>query len=151
MKETYRQGVAAVILSDDRQVLMGEIDPGVGLHFPQGGMERGETEEETLWRELLEELGTNQFQLLAKSRNRWRYAFPLELRLALKTHYLGQEHRYFLLRLRDVAQKSSIRPDPQEFRSIQWVPYEDVLQICVAFKREVYYHVLDEFRSIVET
>jgi len=146
----YRQGVAAIILNDDKQVLMGAaLDPVVGWHFPQGGMEEGEREEDALWRELLEELGTTEFQLLAKSQDRWRYEFPQDLRIALNTSYVGQEHRYFLLHLVN-ASSAVLRPDPQEFRFLQWVPYQRVPQVCVVFKREVYIRVLEEFHSVIE-
>lgn len=148
----YRQGVAAIILNEDKRVFMGEtLDPVVGWHFPQGGMEEGETEEETLWRELSEELGTTQFQFLAKSQNRWRYDYPPDLRIALSTPYRGQEHRYFLLRLIDKAQISRIQADPQEFRSVRWVPYQRVSQVCVAFKRPIYVRVLEEFRNVIDS
>lgn len=63
MREIHRTIVSALIFSRDGKLLMGRKDPksgGVYLdcwHIPGGGVDEGETFEEALKREVLEEVG----------------------------------------------------------------------------------------------
>ena len=62
----HRQAVRALILTADHEVLLCRIHtPGGGPSFwiaPGGGLEPGETVDEGLRRELLEELGLTEFE-----------------------------------------------------------------------------------------
>lgn len=63
MREIQRTIVSALIFSKDGKLLMGKKDPVKGgvypdcWHIPGGGVEEGETLEEALRREVLEEIG----------------------------------------------------------------------------------------------
>jgi 8-oxo-dGTP pyrophosphatase MutT (NUDIX family) len=63
MKIINRDIVAALILSKDGKLLMGMKDPDSGgvyadcWHIPGGGVDEGETQEQALRREMLEEVG----------------------------------------------------------------------------------------------
>lgn len=63
MREIQRTIVSALILSNDHKLLMGMKDPSKGgvypdcWHIPGGGVDEGETFEEALKREVLEETG----------------------------------------------------------------------------------------------
>ncbi|MDU9800377.1 RNA pyrophosphohydrolase, partial [Helicobacter pylori] len=67
----YRPNVAAIIMSPDYpnacEVFIAErIDIEGAWQFPQGGIDEGETPLEALYRELLEEIGTNEIEILAQ-------------------------------------------------------------------------------------
>jgi len=47
--------------------------------FPQGGIDPGESEEETLFRELEEEIGTNDVTIIRVAEKRVRYYYPLKM------------------------------------------------------------------------
>jgi len=63
MREIHREIVSAIIFSQDGKLLMGKKDPAKGgvysdcWHIPGGGMDEGETLEQALGREVLEEVG----------------------------------------------------------------------------------------------
>jgi nucleoside triphosphatase len=63
LREIERVIVSAIIISADGKVLMGKKDPSKGgvypnaWHIPGGGVESGQTMEEALMREVLEETG----------------------------------------------------------------------------------------------
>ncbi len=63
LREIDRIIVSAVIISKDGKILMGKKDPNKGgvwpnaWHIPGGGVERGETMEQALQREMLAEVG----------------------------------------------------------------------------------------------
>jgi 8-oxo-dGTP pyrophosphatase MutT (NUDIX family) len=63
MRTIQRKIVSALIFSKDGKILMGKKDPNKGgvysdvWHIPGGGIEEGETMEQTLEREVFEEVG----------------------------------------------------------------------------------------------
>jgi ADP-ribose pyrophosphatase YjhB (NUDIX family) len=70
---TYRPGVGIVLLNTGNQVFVGRrIDVEDAWQMPQGGIEPGETPREAALRELREEIGTNDVEILAES-SRWFY------------------------------------------------------------------------------
>ncbi len=67
----YRPNVAAIILSPSYpsacEIFIGERSDIAGAwQFPQGGIDEGETPKEALYRELEEEIGTNQVEIIAQ-------------------------------------------------------------------------------------
>lgn len=75
MRTIQRKIVSALIFSKDGKILMGKKDPSKGgvypdvWHIPGGGIEEGETMEQTLAREVFEEVGIDIKSYFAKSIN----------------------------------------------------------------------------------
>jgi putative (di)nucleoside polyphosphate hydrolase len=71
---SYRPGVGIVLLNNDNRVFVGRrIDVEKDAwQIPQGGIEPGETPREAALRELREEIGTDDVEILAES-TRWLY------------------------------------------------------------------------------
>lgn len=71
-------------------------------NIPGGGIEKGETPENTIKRELKEELGTNKFEILGESKITTKYEWPdyvIAKRLKEeKSTYRGQEQSHFILK-----------------------------------------------------
>jgi hypothetical protein len=71
---SYRPGVGIVLLNNDNRVFVGrriDIEKDA-WQMPQGGIEPGETPREAALRELREEIGTDDVEILAES-TRWLY------------------------------------------------------------------------------
>lgn len=121
----YRKKSLAIIINDkneflvDQLVSYGEND----WNFSGGGIEKGEKEERGLLRELREELGTNKFKIVFKSKNLVSYNWPFKviIQRIFKKHelYLGQSQRQFVVKF--VGNKTDIKPDPSEIRKIKWI------------------------------
>jgi putative (di)nucleoside polyphosphate hydrolase len=146
--EGFRANVGIVLIRDDRQVFLGGRTGGRGWQFPQGGVQRDESPEEALFRELKEEIGLDQgdVELVAATRNWLRYRLPRQyVRRHSNPLCIGQKQRWFLLRF--VGEESRLHFDSTsqpEFESWRWVDYWTPVREVIYFKRAVYARALDE-------
>lgn len=144
----FRHGVGIVLINNCRQVFLAKRIGMQAWQFPQGGMQENETPEETLFRELKEEVGLNQedVQLLASTRRWLTYRLPARLiRHHTQPLCIGQKQKWFLLKHKDEASFDLAQSETPEFDEWSWVSYWQPLQHVVSFKRRVYLQVLKEF------
>jgi putative (di)nucleoside polyphosphate hydrolase len=144
----YRPNVAFILRRDDGCVLVGErADVGGAWQFPQGGVSEGETPEQALAREVLEELAlTPEDYRVVERRGPYRYEFPPGRE---KDGCQGQEQTYFLADF--LGDEAAILAEPSsiEFQAVRWVrPKEFVLDWVAPMKREVYRAVLRDFFGV---
>mgnify|MGYP003319783152 CR=1 FL=1 len=69
MQKKYRKSVGMMILNTKNQILVGKRldNPSGYWQMPQGGIDENENPEEAVWREMMEEIGTNNACLLYTS------------------------------------------------------------------------------------
>ena len=111
--------------------------------FPQGGVNDGESEEEAILRELQEEIGTRDVNIIRVGKKRIRYHYPLKVKRVLDQQpqwriFRGQQQCWFLLHLNCHTDKISFNHDPIEFDSFQWINPRKGLNMVVPFKRKAY-------------
>jgi putative (di)nucleoside polyphosphate hydrolase len=146
----YRKNVAAIILNHKNQIWLGERFDRMAWGFPQGGIEENESPKAALYREMMEELGTNNFEILAENPNWLRYDFPAELTFETWT-YKGQEQKYFLVRLADEAVIDfETHPEEIEFLQGKWVDFVDFDYAEVGFKATIYREALEGFEGYLK-
>ena len=148
-KEGYRPSVGIVLANDRGQVLWARRVGGRDAwQFPQGGIQRGESPEQALYRELQEEVGLepDHVEIVAATRGWLRYRLPKRfIRKGQNPPCIGQKQKWFLLRM--LAEDKAVRldlNDKPEFDHWQWVSYWYPLDQVVSFKREVYRRALKE-------
>jgi len=148
-KKSYRPNVAAVILSSKYPetcefFIAHRSDIKNVWQFPQGGIDKGESPKEALKRELLEEIGCNNVEVLGEYPEWISYDFPKVSRG--KTYpFDGQTQKYFLVRLNEGAKIDLEAYAIPEFREYTFVCYEELLTKVTYFKRPVYRTVIDYF------
>jgi putative (di)nucleoside polyphosphate hydrolase len=149
--KSYRKNVAAVILSPKYPnkcefFIAHRNDIKNAWQFPQGGIDEGETPQDALKRELLEEIGCNDVEILGEYPKWITYDFPPTARGKCYP-FDGQTQKYFLVKLKD---DSSINLDAfeiPEFKEYEFVAYEELFQRVTYFKRRVYKRVIDYFKE----
>ena len=72
MSGPYRKCVGMMILNNYKEILVGKrLDHPSGFwQMPQGGINNNENPEEAVWREMMEEIGTNN-AILIKISKKW--------------------------------------------------------------------------------
>ena len=145
----FRPNVGIMVANDSGQLLWARRVGGRDAwQFPQGGIDRGETPEQALYRELEEEIGLKHdaVEVLATTRGWLRYRLPKRfIRKGQKPLCIGQKQKWFLLRM--LAEDTSVRLDNNkkpEFDHWRWVSYWYPLDQVVSFKREVYRRAMKE-------
>lgn len=122
----YRKNVAAVVLDDTGRILTcRRSDFPDTWQLPQGGMEDGESAEMALRRELQEEIGTADVEILGRLPEIIRYDWPPEV--AYK-RFRGQEQVYFLCRLTGLTKIDFSVCEPAEFDCADWLGLEAFFQ-----------------------
>lgn len=121
--------------------------------MPQGGIDPGEDTAEAALRELAEEtgIGAHLVDIIARTREPLRYDLPDELIGKLwGGKYRGQEQHWFLGRFKGNDENVDLEAhDPPEFATWQWVEPQQLPDLIVPFKREVYRAVVREFAALI--
>ncbi len=156
----YRPCVGIVLISRDGLVWTGQrIGKWTGdrsdqrWQLPQGGIDEGESPAEAAVRELEEETGTADAEIIAETAGWLTYDLPDgALGIALKGKYRGQRQKWFAMRFlgSDADIDISERPGHKaEFSEWRWARMGDVVDKVIDFKQPVYRDLAKEFSSLV--
>jgi|TARA_B110000977_G_C10768140_1_gene373525 putative (di)nucleoside polyphosphate hydrolase len=143
----YRPNVGIIVANDKGQVLWARRVGQQAWQFPQGGINKGESMEAALYRELKEEIGLSKAQVeIVNSTRGWlRYKLPKRYLRQNNTSFIGQKQKWYLLKMltddKDVRFDQSETP---EFDHWQWVSYWYPLGQVVPFKKDVYRRAMKE-------
>ncbi|WP_457605646.1 RNA pyrophosphohydrolase [Nitratifractor sp.] len=148
----YRPNVAAIVLSSnypDKCEFMIARRKGMrrGWQFPQGGIDEGESLETALLRELREEIGTDQVEIVGEYPEWISYDFPKKSRNLRRYPFKGQRQKYFLVRLKEHAEIDLNAFETPEFEEYRFVGMEELFRRITFFKRRVYRQVIDYFKK----
>ena len=152
-REGFRPNVGIILLNQKNQVFWGKRIRSHSWQFPQGGIDRGETPEQAMYRELHEEVGLRpeHVAIVARTKDWLRYEVPDRfIRRDARGPYKGQKQIWYLLRL--VAQDWHLNlraTNHPEFDAWRWNDYWVPLDVVVEFKRGVYEMALTELARYV--
>lgn len=149
----YRPGVGVMLLNQENMVFVGKrIDTrGEAWQMPQGGIDEDETPQDAVLREMLEEVGTRNAEVICESSNWFYYDLPDYLVPRLwHGKYRGQKQKWFAMRFLGKDTEININTEAPEFMAWRWVPMDDLPQLIVPFKRKLYNAILEEFRPHIK-
>ena len=140
----YRKNVCIVITNKKRSKVL--LFHRVGAdhnawQFPQGGVDQGESDRQAFWRELKEEIGTDDVKVLKIGKKRIKYKFPDSVKSKFESRgysYNGQAQRWFLVRLKKGVQSISFAHEPAEFDAYRWASPKKAWKDIIEFKRKAY-------------
>ncbi len=147
-RDGYRLNVGIILSNNEGKLFWARRVGQDAWQFPQGGMKKGESPEQAMYRELEEETGllTKHVEILGRTDDWLRYEVPERwVRREWRGHYRGQKQIWFLLRLvgrdTDIDLRASGHPEFDAWRwSDFWIPLDSVIE----FKRDVYKQALSE-------
>ncbi|MDF1878532.1 RNA pyrophosphohydrolase [Sulfurimonas sp. SAG-AH-194-C20] len=150
IKNEYRPNVAMIIVSsnypEQKEIFIAERSDLTDVwQFPQGGIDKGEEVQEALFREMEEEIGTKDAEIIAEYPEWISYDFPSRIAKKMKP-YKGQTQRYFLMKLSKDA-KINLETEHPEFCAHKFVSAEEILNHTAHFKKSVYEQVINYFKD----
>jgi putative (di)nucleoside polyphosphate hydrolase len=151
--EGFRPNVGIILCNEEGRLFWAKRIGQRSWQFPQGGIQRDESPEQAMFRELAEEVGLRpeHVQVIGCTKGWLRYRLPKRLiRQGNKPACIGQKQVWFLLRM--LGDEESVRLDLSErpeFDHWQWVDYWYPLRAVVWFKRQVYWRALRELAPLL--
>lgn len=156
----YRPCVGIMLINRDGLVWVGHRadtpreaeGPGSWWQMPQGGIDEGEAPHAAAARELWEETGIREAEIIAETAGWLRYDLPSDLvGRAWGGRWQGQRQKWFAMRFRGADDEVNISPEPGhqiEFDAWRWVPVSALVDLVVPFKRDVYMALTRELGSL---
>ena len=152
-RDGFRPNVGIILCNASNQVFWAKRIREHAWQFPQGGINHGESPEQAMYRELMEEVGLapQHVQILGRTKDWLRYEVPSSwIKREYRGSYKGQKQIWYLLRMvgrdSDVSLRASEHP---EFDAWRWHPYWIELATVIDFKREVYQQALSELARFI--
>lgn len=151
-KEGYRRGVGIILLNESGQALVAQrIGGESGLwQMPQGGIEPGESPAEAALRELREEIGTDNVDIVAESRSWFHYDLPPTIQKNGRNgRWRGQQQKWFVMRYLGDDSDINVATEHPEFTAWRWITPGMAKTLVINFKHDLYQQVLLEFAKSV--
>jgi putative (di)nucleoside polyphosphate hydrolase len=147
----YRRGAGIMLLNREGKVFVGaRIDnTDEAWQMPQGGIDKTDKDEwATALRELEEETGIapRLVEKISTTPERMKYDLPPELRGKLwGGKWKGQDQDWFLARFLGTDADVNIATKHPEFRDWKWIEPQQLPELIVPFKRDLYRRLLQDF------
>jgi putative (di)nucleoside polyphosphate hydrolase len=147
--KSYRKNVGLIVLNLKNELLVCRRKDQKTWQFPQGGIDNGESPGIAAYRELFEEVGIKQkdVKIIQKSSYWYHYDLPQKYqnRSDSMKKFKGQTQKWFMFKANSDLEINLLNEIQQEFVAYKWVSFWYPLSHIVAFKKDVYQDVLNEF------
>ena len=143
----YRPSVVGFIYNSHREVLIVNSNKEPGRDFwklPQGGRNYGESDEQALKREMLEELGTTDFNIIRVYPKIYKYLWPKGYSLE---GYKGQRQSLFILEYTGKRQDIYLSAENKAYK---WVPINELLKATDSVVHQAYELYLEKYQETLK-
>jgi len=147
-----RLGVGVVLLNSDNKVFVGKrIDNPVNFwQMPQGGVNDNENLLYAANRELKEETGVESVKFIKEIDNWLTYELPKNLLGKIwKGKYRGQKQKWFIMRFIGNEEEINIKTKNAEFLEWKWIDANQLLNVVIDFKLDVYKSIVKELNILL--
>lgn len=153
-QDGFRLNVGMIIVNQEGCLFWARRIGQDAWQFPQGGVNQDEDPEETVYRELYEELGLRKedVEMLGCTSGWLKYRLPKRMiRYYSQPLCIGQKQKWYMLKLLGSDQKVRLDLSAQpEFDSWRWVNYWYPVEQVISFKRQVYRKALLELEPLLK-
>ena len=147
-----RIGVGIVVLNNKNKVFVGKRkdNPINKWQMPQGGVDKGEDFLKAMKRELFEETGIRNIEIIKKIEKIYEYELPKNLvGIIWKGKYRGQQQTWFITKFLGNDNEVNLNTKHQEFIEWKWVNANMLPNIIVEFKKKLYQDLLKEIKLVI--
>ena len=147
-----RVGVGIILLNKNNKVFVGKrIDnPSSFWQMPQGGVDKEEKIYAAALRELKEETSAVSVKLVKELDNWYEYNLPKNLLGKIwKGKYRGQKQKWFVMKFTGDETEINIKTKNPEFFKWKWVRPDELTNVVVKFKLELYRKIYKELKVIL--
>ena len=148
----FRIGVGIALINKDNKIFVGKrIDnPLKFWQMPQGGVNNKEKYFDAALRELEEETGIKNVKLIKEIDYWTKYDLPSNLiRKIWKGRFRGQKQKWFLMKFTGNEKEINIKTKNPEFLDWKWVELDQVTELVVDFKLNVYKKLKEKVKKII--
>ena len=147
-----RTGVGIIVLNNENKVFVGKRkdNPGDKWQMPQGGVDEGEDFITAMRRELIEETSIKNIKILKELDKTYQYELPKNLvGIIWKGKFRGQKQKWFITRFLGEDREINLNTRHQEFIKWKWIKPDELPEVIVSFKKELYESLLKEINAII--
>jgi 8-oxo-dGTP pyrophosphatase MutT (NUDIX family) len=147
----YRRGVGIMLINSRSEILIARRNdvPGEAWEMPQGGIDSGESPRQAAYRELKEEIGTDNARIVAESDNWLYYDLPEELaKKSWHGRWKGQRQKWFVMLFKGDDTEINLATGHPEFDAWRWTTISELESLAVSYKKKLYMSLLREFASV---
>ena len=146
-----RTGVGVIVLNKDNKVFVGKRkdNPIDKWQMPQGGVDKGEELVDAMKRELKEETSIKNIKIIKEIDGWLDYELPKNLLGKIwKGKFRGQKQKWFIVKFLGEESEINITTKRPEFIEWKWVERNQLPNIIVDFKKNVYERLVVELKNI---
>ena len=148
-----RTGVGIIVLNNNNQVFVGKRkdNPGDKWQMPQGGVDKGEDFITAMKRELVEETSIKNIKILKEIQNMYQYELPKNLvGIIWRGKFRGQRQKWFITKFLGKDDEINLDTQHPEFIDWKWIDPNDLPEVIVDFKKELYLNLLKEINQVID-
>ncbi len=147
-----RVGVGVIVLNNENKVFVGKRkdNPVDKWQMPQGGVNEGESFLYAMRRELKEETSITSIKVLKELDDWFEYELPKNLLgIIWKGKFRGQKQKWFVARFTGNESEINLKTKFPEFIEWRWINIDELPNVIVDFKREVYRKLLANIKKLL--